>query len=218
MTPYRWVVVAALFAFPTPATAQTESGPYARIAILRPHDGRTVDFEAGYIRHLEWHKNAGDKWVWYGWSVWASDRQRWFVYATFAHSAESLSNPVSPAEDERDNVLNVAPHCVFAGNTLYEYLPALSRGTGVPQPTSRLELTTVDLEPNAALAFESALSARQSTLQGETLWYRLVAGGTFRATFDCARDRASPHCSKSSASERCLTRLRNSSRRRRLRF
>jgi hypothetical protein len=177
MTSYRWVVVAALFAFPTIATAQTESGPYARIAILRPHDGHTVDFEAGYIRHLEWHKTAGDKSVWYGWTVWASDRQRWFVYATFGHSAESLSNPVAPAEDERDNVLNVAPHCVFAGNALYEYLPALSRGTGVPRPTDRVELTTVDLEPGAAQAFESAMSARQSTLQGETLWYRLLAGG-----------------------------------------
>jgi hypothetical protein len=46
--------------------AQTERGPYARIAILRPHDGHTVDFEAGYIRHLEWHRQARDTWVWYG--------------------------------------------------------------------------------------------------------------------------------------------------------
>ena len=63
------------------------------------------------------------------------------------------------------------------GNALYEYLPGLSRGTGVPQPTARLELTTVDLEPGAAKAFEAALGAGQSTLQGETLWYRMVAGG-----------------------------------------
>jgi hypothetical protein len=37
--------------------------------------------------------------------------------------------------------------------------------------------TTVDLVPGAAKAFEAALSASQSTLQGETLWYRMVAGG-----------------------------------------
>jgi hypothetical protein len=39
---------------------QTGRGPYARIAVLRPHDGDTVDFEAGYIRHLAWHQNAGE--------------------------------------------------------------------------------------------------------------------------------------------------------------
>jgi hypothetical protein len=36
----------------------------------------------------------------------------------------------------------------------------------------------VDLNPEAGKAFEAALSAGQSTLQGETLWFRMVAGGT----------------------------------------
>ncbi len=166
---------------PALLSAQIQSGPYARIAVLRPHDGDTVDFEAGYIRHLEFHRQAKDTWIWYGWNVTFGERQRWFVYATFAHSAQSLDNPVSPAEDERDNVLNVTPHAQFLGNAVYEYLPGLSRGTGVPTPTARLELTTVDLDPGAPGAedaFEAALSERQSTLSGETLWYRMVAGGT----------------------------------------
>jgi hypothetical protein len=158
--------------------AQTERGPYARIAILRPHDGHTVDFEAGYIRHLEWHRQAKDSWVWYGWSVTFGERQRWFVYASFGHSAASLDSPVPPGEDERDNVSNVVPHAQFAGNALYEYLPGLSRGTGVPTPTARLELTTVDLEPGAGRDFEAAVAEARPSLQAETLWYRLVAGGT----------------------------------------
>ena len=156
----------------------TADGPYARIAMLRPHDGDTLDFEAGYIRHLEFHRQARDPWAWYGWTIWAGERQRWFVYATFGHSAASLDNPVPPAEDERDNVANVTPHAQFVGNALYEYLPSLSRGTGEPQPTPRLELTTVDLVPGAARAFEAALISDQSKLQWETLWYRMVAGGT----------------------------------------
>jgi hypothetical protein len=160
----------------TKATA--EPGPYARIAVLRPHDGDTVDFEAGYIRHLDWHKQAGDTWTWYGWSVTYGDRQRWFIYATFGHEARDFDNPVPPAEDERDNVLNVTPHAEFVGNALYEFLPDLSRGSAEPQATSRLELTTVELEPGAATAFERALRSRQSKLQSETLWYRMIAGGT----------------------------------------
>jgi hypothetical protein len=183
---HRWpgivgVVLLAGTVNPAALVAQTgapgERGPYARIAVLRPHDGKTVDFEAGYIRHLDFHRQARDTWVWYGWSIWAGERQRWFVYATFGHSAADLDNPVAPAEDERDNVSNVTPHAEFAGNALYEYLPSLSRGTGEPQPTARLELTTVELVPWAAQRFEAVLSAGQSTLRGETLWYRMVAGG-----------------------------------------
>src|SRR5260370_4984553 len=181
---HRWLGIVAVV-LPTVLVAQTgrgpdaqsERGPYARIAILRPNDGDTVDFEAGYIRHLEWHRQAKDTWVWYGWTTWAGERQRWCVYGTFGHSAASLDSPVAPAEDERDNISNVTPHAQYLGNALYEYLPGLSRGTGEPQPTAKLEFTTVDLVPGSAKPFEAALSASQSTLHGETLWYRMVAGG-----------------------------------------
>jgi hypothetical protein len=158
--------------------AQSERGPYARIAVLRPHDGDTVDFEAGYVRHLDFHRQAKDAWTWYGWTVWAGDRQRWFVYATFGHSAAAMDRPVPPAEDERDNVSNVTPHAEFAGNAVYEYLPALSRGTGEPTPAPRLELATVEVVPAAAEAFEMALGEARPALRDETLWYRMVAGGT----------------------------------------
>lgn len=176
MSKHAWLGIISLV-LPTLLGAQTGRGPYARIAVLRPHDGKTVEFEAGYVRHLAWHQQARDPWVWYGWSIWAGDRYRWFVYATFGHSAASLDSAVAPADDERDNILNVAPHVEYVGNALYEYLPGLSRGTGEPQPTARLEFTAVDLVPGATTAFESALSAGQSKLRGEILWYRMVAGG-----------------------------------------
>jgi len=153
-------------------------GPYARIAIMRALDGHSVEWEAGYIRHLEWHRQAKDPFNWYSYSVWASgDRQRWIIYATFGHTADELSNPVSPTEDEQDNVINVLPHAQFIGNAVYKFLPALSRGNGVPTPTLRAEYTTVELNYGAGKAFEAALAADQSKLQQETLWYRLVVGG-----------------------------------------
>ncbi len=167
----------ALATLPAVVAAQTDK-PYARIAILRPHDGQTVDFEAGYARHLAWHRQARDTWVCYGWTITFGERQRWFVYASFGHAPADLDNPVSPADDERDNVVNVLPHAEFLGNALYEFRPGLSRGTGVPQPTPRLELTTVDLIPGAEHAFEAALAALQPSLHAETLWFRMLAGGS----------------------------------------
>jgi hypothetical protein len=158
--------------------AQTEPGQYARIAIMRALDGHSVELEAGYIRHLEWHRQAKDTFKWYSYSVWAStERPRWIIYATFGHTAAELSNPVSPAEDERDNLINVLPHAQFLGNGVYEFLPPLSRGNGVPTPTLRAEYTTVEINYGSGKAFEAALAAEQSKLRGETLWYRLVVGG-----------------------------------------
>jgi hypothetical protein len=173
---HRWLALIGVM-LPSLLGAQTGRGPYARIAVLRPHDGQTVEFEAGYIRHLGWHQQARDPWVWYGWSIWAGDRYRWFVYATFGHSATSLDSAVTPADDERDNLLNVAPHVEWVTNGLYEFLPGLSSGTDEPRPTPRLEFTTIDLLPGMSKAFEAALGAAQSKLSGETLWYRMVAGG-----------------------------------------
>jgi hypothetical protein len=160
--------------------AQTSQIPtsYARIAFMRALDGHSTELEQGYIRHLDWHRKANDPFNWYSYSVWAStERQRWIVYATFGHTAAELNNPVSPAEDERDTVVNVLPHAQFLGNGVYEFLPALSRGTGVPTPTPRAEYTTVQINHGAERAFEAALAEDQSKLSGETLWYRLVIGG-----------------------------------------
>ena len=101
----RWLgfvgtVLLAGTVLPTRLVAQTERGPYARIAIMRALDGHSVDWEAGYLRHLDWHRQARDTFGWYSYSVWAStERQRWIIYATFGHTAAELSNPVSPAED-----------------------------------------------------------------------------------------------------------------------
>jgi hypothetical protein len=175
------LLVGALF--PTPVNSQTTQksqpqGPYARIAIMRALDGHSVEFEAGYVRHLEWHRRAKDTFNWFSYSVWASsEHQRWILYATFGHTAAELSNPVSPTEDEGDNLVNVLPHAQLLGNGVYEFLPALSRGNGMPTPTLRAEYTTVELNHGAAKTFEAALEGEQPKLHGETLWYRLVVGG-----------------------------------------
>jgi hypothetical protein len=162
----------------TTALHAQEPGRFARIALLRPHDGKTIDFESGYMRHLDWHRQAGDPWIWYGWTITYGDRQRWFVYATFGHRIEDFDSSVSPGDDERDNVLNVVPHAEFTGNGLFEFLPALSRGSGVPTPAARVELTTCEVAAGTQASFESALASARSALTEETLWYRLVAGGS----------------------------------------
>jgi|SRR6185369_9295683 len=154
-------------------------GRYALIGFMRALDERhSVDLEAGYVRHLEWHRQVKDPFNWYSYSVSAStERQRWIIYATFGHTATELSNPVSPAEDWRDASISLLPHVEFTGNATYEFLPGLSRGNGVPTATPLAEYTTVEVTYGAGKGFEAALAGEQSKLPGETLWYRLVEGG-----------------------------------------
>jgi hypothetical protein len=176
--------VAAALAIPVSGVCQSSAavephGPYARIAMMRAVDeSHLADLEAGYVRHLEWHRQANDPFNWYSYSVWASsERQRWIVYATFGHTAAELAHPVAPAEDERDTAVTLLRHVQFMGSAVYEFLPAASRGTGVPTPLPVAEYTSVDVAYGSGAAFEAALSAAQPTLDGETLWYRLVVGG-----------------------------------------
>ena len=183
----RWIVLAGalLFAGAIAKSVWLEAaqvapapGPFARIGIMRALDGHAAELEAGYVRHLEWHRQVKDPFNWYSYSVWASsEREQWIIYATFGQTAAQLNNPVAPAEDQRDSLVTLVPHAQFLGNCIYEFLPALSRGNGVPTPTLRAEYTTVELNYGAEKAFEAALAAEQSKLQSETLWYRLVAGG-----------------------------------------
>jgi hypothetical protein len=160
-----------------PANAQSGSGPFARISFLRPHDGATTEWEAGYIRHLGWHRQANDRSNWYGYTEWSGEHMRWFLYATFGHSAESLSNPVDPAGDERDTVVNIIPHVEFMDGGLFEYMSDASHGdaNGIPTPLARLELTTIDLKPGTERSFEAAIAAKRPSLKSETLWYRAIS-------------------------------------------
>jgi len=45
-------------------------------------------------------------------------------------------------------------------------------------PLERDNIANVTPHPGTETASEQAIAARESSLQGETLWYRLIAGGT----------------------------------------
>ena len=48
----------------------------------------------------------------------------------------------------------------------------------MPTPAARAEYTTVDVKYGKAKEFEAILAAEQPKLQGETLWFRMVEGGS----------------------------------------
>lgn len=169
-----------------PARAQQPSpgftaGPYARIVVLEPKPGQQSAFEAGYQRHLEWHRGQNDPWTWYGWSFVLGERLGLFVDGTFGHAATDFDAAVQPAADAADNAVNVAPYADFRSHGVYERLDLLSWGAALPDTSAFLALTTYRIVPGQERAFEGALAEYRSRWPREEInrytWFRLRIGG-----------------------------------------
>jgi hypothetical protein len=173
----RLLLMIVAIGTPSLLAAQTGKGPYLVVGVLRRLEGHDFAFDAGVARHWQWHRDHRDPYVWYTWNIRFGDRVGALVFASFNHSAGSLDSAVSPMEDAADWRVTGAPHSEFTNLEIYRYLSDLSRGTGDPGPAALLELTTVEVQPVAATAFEAKLKAGQASLKQETLWYRLVTGG-----------------------------------------
>lgn len=163
--------------FSDPLAAQvpvTEPGPYARIVTIVPKPGQADAFDAGYERHIEWHRANRDPWTWYGWSFVLGARLGQFMDGTFEHSAADFDRPVDPAGDRADNVANVLPYADFTTHGVYRRLDQLSQGAPLPDTTAYLVLVTYRVEPGQEAVFERAIADRRGP---RATWYRLVLGG-----------------------------------------
>lgn len=165
------------------AVASPAAGPYARLVVLAPHPGAATAFEAGYERHLAWHRAQRDPWAWYGWSFVLGERLGLFMDGTFGHAAADFDAAVQPAADAADNARNVTPHAAFLSHGVYERLAALSRGPSLPDTSAFLVLGTYRVVPGREAAFEAALAALPDTgSRGAAplryTWMRLTLGGS----------------------------------------
>lgn len=180
----RAFVLAALAVVGSAATAdESAARNAARIVVIEPHPGKAADFEAGYGRHLEWHRQAGDPWTWYAWQFVMGERIGQYMDGTFGHAWEDFDRAVDPAGDAADNQKNVRPYADFAYHGAWERLPAVS-SAALPDDSRLLELTTYFVVPGRERTFEDLLEmAHEAMTAGEGeppryAWYRLVAGGS----------------------------------------
>ena len=163
------------------ANAQTQSA--ARIVVIKPRAGMQREFEAGYKRHLEWHRQNKDTWTWYGWQIISGDRFGYFMDGTFDHNWTDFDRAVAPAEDAADNFLNVAPYGDFLSLSHYELVTAVNQGNLLERrtPSTFIELVHYQLHPGTEAAFENAIrqmESRQAAAKGAPrAWYKLVSGG-----------------------------------------
>jgi hypothetical protein len=158
------------------AGSSPQPGPFARVVVIAPKPGQDSAFEAGYQRHLAWHRDHRDPWIWYGWSFVLGDRIEMFMDGTFGHAAGNFDHAVDPGGDGADNDANVAPFANFVSHAVYEHLPDASRGALLPDTTAFLALTTYQIAPGREADFENLPRARAGTGARHS-WYRVRTGG-----------------------------------------
>ncbi len=163
--------------------AAPTAGPYARLVVIEPRPEQREAFEAGYRRHLEWHRSRQDTWTWHGWSFVLGERLGLFMDGTFGHAPGNFDRAVDPAGDAADNAANVAPYADFLSHGVYRRLDSLSTRPDLPDTSRFLALATYWVRPGFEARFEAAIASTHAHLAQlphppPYAWFRLAIGGS----------------------------------------
>jgi hypothetical protein len=154
----------AWLALGSPAAAQT--GNVARIVVWQMKPGLDRDFQEGYKRHLQWHRDNHDTWTWRGWILGSGDRVDYFVDGTFFHAWSDFDSPVNPAGDGANNELNVYPYADVRALATYEVVPALSNLQSDQLGSPQLTFLYIQVPIGKSAEFEAAL--QREVLKSQT--------------------------------------------------
>ena len=142
-------------ALSSPAAAQT--GNVARIVVWQMKPGMDRDFQEGYKRHLQWHRDNRDTWAWRGWILSSGDRVDYFVDGTFFHAWSDFDNPVNPSGDGANNELNVYPYADVRALATFEVVPALSNLQPDQLGSPQLTFLYFEVPAGKGAEFETAI-------------------------------------------------------------
>lgn len=147
------------------------------------HPKSTVDFEAGYRAHLDWHRERADPLSWYGWTVVSGERVGLFVDGTFGLDFADYRKRIAPAEDAAHFSRTTAPHADNAFRLILALESEL--GTATPletrMPSAYVEALIYSVGPGHEAEFEDTLRqlaqfAREMPAKPEYAVYRVVSG------------------------------------------
>src|SRR5690606_32062119 len=180
------LLLGLLLATSTPALAAgpVSDGAVAHLFRHFPSPGLRAEFDAGYRRHLQWHRDRRDPLPWYGWYVTSGKRAGMFVNGSFGAPFAAFDARVDPAGDAADGARNVTAFAEPAFRASYRLRREFS--TGFPlerrEPTHQVQVFHYRLVPGAVRHFEAVLRGARAALgaQGDTpayTWYELVVGG-----------------------------------------
>ena len=160
------VVMMMCTAIAVPISFAQGGGNVARVVVWQAKPGMDRDLEEGYKRHLEWHRNNGDLWSWYGWNIVSGERDGYFVDGTFFHTWKDLNSPVSPAADGADAAVNVSSYGDVRSAAICEAVPTLTDLRVQQLVSPLLTFCYVGVQPGRAAEFESLIGESLQNIPG----------------------------------------------------
>lgn len=166
------------------AASTRDSGDAAHLFGYRAPPGMQARFDAGYRRHLEWHRARRDPLVWYGWYVGDGPRAGMFVDGSFGAPFAAFDHRVDPEGDAADGAANVTAHAQPVMRASYRLRREFSTGFPLEQwrPTRSVQVLHFRIRPGRTAEFERALAAVRARLGADPgaavhTWYEKVVGG-----------------------------------------
>lgn len=159
---------------------QSPTDGAARFYAYRITPALDQQFVEGYQRHLQWHADAHDTFVWYEWQLTNGDRSGWYVDATMGHQWSDFDHPVDPSGDGANWALNVAPSVITSPwNAAWQRVPGVGGADAnveqVIEHAPTMLVYEYQVRPDAAARFVAAAS-KVHTPQPFVL-FALVSGG-----------------------------------------
>lgn len=165
-----------LFAWSALASS-AEPKDLGRLTFITPKEGEAAALDDGYRRHLAWHAQAGDLWIWHGWTIISGDRIGTLVDATLDHAASDFDRPVDPAGDRADNEKNTVPHAAKFESFLIRRRDELGGG-GAILDAPLLQVWDLRVRIDGIEDLERLLRASAAaTRERKFTWFEIVSGG-----------------------------------------
>lgn len=122
-----------------------------------PKENLRAEFEQGYKKHLEWHKQKNDQLAWYAWYVQTGSRLGLFIDGTFGISFHAFDNRVDQPGDRADFAETTAPFADLAFRKIYYLRKDLSTDFLLEKwaPTSSMEVYEITVTPGTEYLFEA---------------------------------------------------------------
>lgn len=179
------VTLSATPAAPSAAAEQANSGDRAAFFFAyHPKPGMKHLFEEGYRRHLDWHRDKGDRLPWLAWYVTSGDRLGLFVDASVGVPFSAFDHRVELQADAADFAQTSAPFAEDAFRSLYRLRSGLSTGQPLEdrRPSPMVQVTHYVLRPGTEVRFEGVIGRLTAALEEQDgapvhTWYELVTGG-----------------------------------------
>ena len=170
----------ALMLLLLPLIGSAQSRNLAQFVTWQPKPGMEKQFEEGYKKHLEWHRDHGDTWNWYGWFFLSGPRAGQFMDATIDHAWGDFDSPVDPAGDRADNQINTVPYADFQQASKLNAIPHLSSPGKDGLKSKYLKMITMDVVDDYSANFRIQRLKNRYSNRNELKFfvtYKTVDGG-----------------------------------------